>query len=151
MFQLNKVQTVGSVSEFLTGDYKIKHVERKINKKLVRVGVKVAITLVAGSLVCDFITPLSFAHAAAQEAVPVFVQEKVQQTILNAFNPLIDLVKALSYPIAGVMITGGALRYMIGQKEQGITTIQNTAIGYLLVQLSPLFLKLLVGIGESVV
>lgn len=150
MFQLNKVQTVGSVSEFLSGDFKLKKVERKINKKLVRVGFKVAITIVAGSLVCDFITPLSFAHAAAQEAVPVFVQEKVQQTILNAFNPLIDLVKALSYPIAGVMITGGALRYMIGQKEQGVTTIQNTAIGYLLVQLSPLFLKLLVGIGESV-
>jgi hypothetical protein len=148
---LNKVQTVGSVSEFLSGGYKIKNIERKINKKLVGIGVKVAITLVAGTLLCDFSMPLSLAHAAAQEAVPVFVQEKVQQTILNAFNPLIDLVKALSYPIAGVMITGGALRYMIGQKEQGITTIQNTAIGYLLVQLSPLFLKLLVGIGESVV
>ncbi|MNI98350.1 hypothetical protein D3C73_1571790 [compost metagenome] len=61
-----------------------------------------------------------------------------------------DLAISLSYPIAGVMIAGGCLFIMIGNREQGMKMLQNAAIGYILVQLSPMFLEMLVGIGGGV-
>jgi hypothetical protein len=82
----------------------------------------------------------------AAMAVPSVVKEK----ILHAFDPLIDLAIALSYPIAGVMIAGGCLFVMIGNREKGMQMLQNAAIGYILVQLSPMFLNLLVGVGGTV-
>jgi hypothetical protein len=48
------------------------------------------------------------------------------------------------------MIAGGCLFIMVGNRERGMQMLQNAAIGYILVQLSPLMLDLLVGIGQSV-
>jgi hypothetical protein len=39
---------------------------------------------------------------------------------------------------------------MCGNKEKGMTMIQTAAIGYILVQLAPLFMKILVGVGSAV-
>ncbi|SEC17942.1 hypothetical protein SAMN05443246_3239 [Paenibacillus sp. GP183] len=82
----------------------------------------------------------------AAMAVPGVVKEK----ILHAFDPLIDLAISLSYPIAGVMIAGGCLFVMTGNREKGMQMLQNAAIGYILVQLSPMLLNLLVGVGGTV-
>ncbi|MEI5905630.1 hypothetical protein WAK64_00940 [Bacillus spongiae] len=40
--------------------------------------------------------------------------------------------------------------FMINQKEKGISLIQNASIGYILVQLMPLMMQLLVGIENTV-
>lgn len=107
---------------------------------------KVAVTIVAGSILLDVTAPLSIVHAADPSTI-----EQVQDKILKAFDPLIKVIMTLSYPIAGVMLSWGALRFMLGQREQAINTIQNTAIGYIVVQMSPLLLKLLASIGGAVV
>lgn len=147
----NRVQTVGTVSDFTTGIYKVKKVERKVNKKLIKYGVRVAVTIIGGSLLLDLTMPMA-TPVMAQEAVPAAVDvEKIQSTIIKAFEPLIKVIISLSYPIAGVMLSWGALRFMLNQKEEAIRTIQNTALGYIIVQMSPLFLKLLVSIGGAVV
>ncbi len=89
-------------------------------------------------------------HAfAAPEAVPV-IGGAIKDKIIHSFDPLIDLIQALAFPIAGVMIAGGCLFIMVGNRERGMQMLQNAAIGYILVQLSPLMLDLLVGIGQSV-
>lgn len=154
MLRRNKIETVGTISEFMSGEYKIRKQVDSVNRKLVKTGMKIAVTYIAGSLVLDFVTPtLAMASGCEQvsSATPVFAgEEKLKQTIRTAFDPIIKLIMDLSYPIAGVMITAGSLRYMIGQREQGLNLIQNAAIGYILVQLSPLMLDLLVGIGGSV-
>lgn len=85
----------------------------------------------------------------AGDAMPV-ISGAVKSKILHAFDPLIDLFQSLSYPIAGVMIAAGCLFIMVGNRERGMQMLQNAAIGYILVQLSPMFLQLLVGVGESV-
>lgn len=84
--------------------------------------------------------------AFAQEAVPVAAMD----TIAHAFDPLIDLMVGLSLPIAGVMITGGALLIMIGQKDYGYKLMMNCSLGYVLVNLSPLFLSLLADVGKAI-
>jgi hypothetical protein len=87
----------------------------------------------------------------APAAVPAMAMAPALTTkILHAFDPLIDLIQSLSYPIAGVMIAGGCLFIMVGNREKGMQMLQNAAIGYILVQLSPMILSLLVGVGKSV-
>ena len=80
----------------------------------------------------------------------VAVPEATKQSILHAFDPLIDLMIDLALPIAGVMITGGALLIMIGQKDKGFSLIMNSALGYCLVNLTPLLLSLLESVGKAI-
>lgn len=85
----------------------------------------------------------------AEQSVPV-VANATKDNIIHAFDPLINLMIDLALPIAGVMLTGGALLIMIGQKEKGFTLIMNSSIGYVLVNLSPLFLSLLESVGKAI-
>jgi hypothetical protein len=102
----------------------------------------VPVTLLTG------MSPSAFAQNA-QAAIPA-MSAATKTKILHAFDPLIDLVQSLSYPIAGVMIACGCLFIMVGNRERGMQMLQNAAIGYILVQLSPMLLELLVGIGGSI-
>jgi hypothetical protein len=47
------------------------------------------------------------------EAVEV-VAQSTRDSIIHAFDPLLQLMIDLSLPIAGIMITGGCLLIMIG-------------------------------------
>lgn len=147
----NRVQTVGTVGEFLSGSYRYKKMEIKVNKKLIKWGIRVAVTVVAGSFLIDLTLPqIAFAHAVA----PVMASPTTHalgSAVNNALQPLIDVLMELARPIAGVMVTWGALRYMIGQKEAGLAGIQQAAVGYVLVMLSPLILKLITGVGASII
>lgn len=103
---------------------------------------------------------MDLASAFAIPPVPVATVGEISTTmavptsaktqVLHAFDPLIDLVQALAYPIAGVMIAAGCLFLMVGQKEKGMSMLQNAALGYILVQLSPMLLKILVGLGSGI-
>ena len=146
----NRVQTVGNVGEFLSGSYKYKKMELKVNKKLLKWGVRVAVTVVAGSFLIDLTIPqIAFAHAAVPVMSPT--SQALGSAVNKALQPLIDVLMELAKPIAGVMVTWGALRYMIGQKEAGLAGIQQAAVGYVLVMLSPLILNLITGVGASII
>lgn len=73
--------------------------------------------------------------------------------IAKALDPLIHFIKDLSYPIAGVMITGGFLFIMLGGslREKGVDMIKNAAVGYILVQMTPIFLKILLTLGATII
>lgn len=64
--------------------------------------------------------------------------------ILHAFDPLITLVQALAYPVAMVVVLGGALFIMIGNREKGFSMMSGAGLGYVLVQMTPLVLNILV-------
>lgn len=133
---MRKIKRVGTISEFMEP----KEV-RQFNKKFQPFGAKAAI--VAGTLSVT-LSPASLAGAAGiKETVETTAKEKISE----AFAPLIELVQGLSYPIAAVMLTGGAIMFMINQKDRGISMIQNASIGYILVQMMPMFLQILVGLA----
>jgi hypothetical protein len=73
----------------------------------------------------------------------------VTAKVVNAFAPLVELVKALSYPISLVMMLGGGLFVMIGNSERGFGMIQKAGLGYVLVQMLPMLMDLLVEIAKS--
>jgi hypothetical protein len=154
-----RVQTVGSISEFLAGDdlRVIKRTVKKFNKKADAHGLKASLTTLATGATAVSITNKFFSSTAyAAEAIPVmtmpgeYVKGAAKEKIVEAFMPLVDMIQALSYPVALVMLTGGALLFMINQKDKGIGLIQNASIGYILVQLMPMMMRLLVGIGNTV-
>jgi len=64
--------------------------------------------------------------------------------MVGAFDPLVSLIQALAYPIAMVVVLGGALFVMIGNKEKGFTMMQSAGLGYVLVQMTPMVLDILV-------
>ncbi|EMI10344.1 hypothetical protein [Anoxybacillus gonensis] len=128
-----KVQRVGTISEFLKGEQSIKRFKQN--------RIEAVLTIAGGTILLTF-TGVDFASAAT---VSGFVYEKAT----NAFMPLVELIKGLSYPIALVIMSGGALMLMIGNKEKGYSMIQNASIGYILVQMMPMLMKLLVEIAKA--
>jgi Type IV secretion system pilin len=133
----SKIQRVGTIREFLSGKQTIK----RFNRQAAKQGIKAALTVTGGTILLTF-TGIDFASAAT-------VSGMVHEKITNAFMPLVELVKGLSYPIALVIMSGGALMIMIGSKEKGYSMIQNASIGYILVQMMPLLMKLLVEIAKA--
>ncbi|WP_144559526.1 hypothetical protein [Shouchella miscanthi] len=150
-----RVKTVGSVSDFLNNrDCPPKPTKKRAASR--QLNIKVGTGLAAGA------TAIAISNAKAKsvyasatetmpmDAIPAWSPiDSAKETIVEAFMPLVDAIQALSYPIALVMLTGGALMFMINQKERGVGLIQNASIGYILVQLMPIFMNLLVGIGGA--
>ncbi len=92
-------------------------------------------------IVSNFGDP-TFAAAGAVNGV-------ITQKVVNAFDPLIQLVQALSYPVAMVCMLLGGIQVMIGHSERGLSAIQKAGGGFVLVQLLPTLLDLLVQITKS--
>jgi len=135
--------------DFMSGSYKKekKEVKNKVNvgKVVRRIGISIAIPLVMAKP--------AFA-ASNVEAVPASAKEWVgEQTIsalAHALDPLVDVLVALSFPIASVIIVGGCFFFMLGNSEKAWSTIQNAGLGYVLIQISPLILSVLKQIGNAV-
>lgn len=140
-----RVQTVGSIKQFMNPskkDLKVEDVLQAFNDTTIKAGL-------SGGIVVTLMNTGVKAFATPQ-AIPVAVNESIKNQIIHAFDPLINLVQVLSYPIGFVMISAGCLFIMCGNREKGMQMIQTASIGYILVQLAPLFMKILVGIGGAV-
>jgi hypothetical protein len=91
------------------------------------------------------------AAAAGPEAVTVLAPtDAMYDKMLHAFDPLIMLVQSLAYPVAMVVVLGGAIMVMINQKEKGFSMMQTAGLGYVLVQMTPLVLNILVDAMKAV-
>lgn len=73
----------------------------------------------------------------------------LQERIIGAFDPLIQLLQGLAYPVSFLMLTTGAILVMIGQKSRGLSMIKGAGIGYILLQLTPALMSILVDIGKE--
>jgi len=73
----------------------------------------------------------------------------VTDKLASALDPLFEVLMAVSFPIAGVIMLGGCFFFMLGNSEKAWTTIFNSALGYVLIQMSPLFLNVLREVGKA--
>lgn len=153
-----RIQTVGSITDFLdSGEMKnIKKAVKNFNKKNNNLIASIS-KLASGGIAVTVANTMLSKTASAAEAVPVFnmpgsdyLKGAAKEKIIEAFMPLVEMIQALAYPVALVMLTGGALMFMINQKDRGLNLIQNASIGYILVNLVPVFMNLLVGISGTV-
>lgn len=135
-------QEVYSVKEFM--NRKIGDVTKFEFKEEVRESLGV---LTAFSLIPLATKPfLSAKQVFAADAVPVNAinTTEMYDKMLHAFDPLIALIQALAYPVAMVVVLGGAIMVMINQKEKGFGMMQTAGLGYVLVQMTPMVLNILV-------
>lgn len=137
-----KTQTM-SVNEFMSGSYKKK--EKKRNWKGVRrIGTSIAVPLIMAKP----------AFAASPEAIPVgateYLGDKSLEILSHALDPLVDLMVALSFPISSVVVIGSCFFFMLGKSDRAWTGIQNGALGYVLIQIMPMLLKVLKEVGSAI-
>lgn len=141
-----------TIAEFMAGKHNETFMDRlreRITNERIERWVKTATGLTVPVTTGLLIGGTAFANPAAIPA-GASIGAGTTALILKAFDPLIQLITSLAYPIAGVMIAGGCLFIMIGSRDKGMDMLRNAAIGYILVQLSPLLLKILVGIGTGI-
>lgn len=72
------------------------------------------------------------------------------EVLATILDPVVDILIAISFPIASVIMIGACFWFMIGNSEKGWSMIMNAGLGYVLIQLSPLFLDILRTVGEAV-
>lgn len=75
----------------------------------------------------------------------------VADKIIRAFDPIIQLMQGVAYPIAFIMVATGILMVIAGQQHRGMKIIRSAAMGYLLMQLLPAMMLLLRDIGKAMV
>ena len=92
------------------------------------------------------------AATAATMLAPRVVQAAGVDTtdlIMRAFEPLISLVQGLAYPICFLMVSGGFLLIMTGNRTRGIDLIRWAGVGYIGLQFAPALMRVLVEVGEA--
>jgi hypothetical protein len=133
MIHLFKKTETMSIKEFMNREYEIK------NKNMVN---KIALS----SILPLAITTPAFAESDLSNVI----SSKLYEKVIHAFDPLVVLVQALSYPIGLTVMLGGGLFIMIGNREKGFSLIQQAGMGYILVQMLPLLMDLLVDISKAI-
>lgn len=149
-------------NDFMSGEYKAKEKEKK--KRRVRKATQIAATAILPVATCGAVGTLSFAMKAfaATNAVPAMAPVAVEvgakawaghhalSTLAHALDPVVDILVALSFPIASVVIVGSCFLFMFGNSEKAWTGIQNAGLGYVLIQVSPVILDVLKQVGSAV-
>jgi len=135
LFASKKIQTVGTVREFL-------------NPSSTASPKKDFVPLIAaGSALPLFLQTMpTFSFAAAKEASAESIKQDVSQKIITAFDPLTDLVGGLSYPLAFLAFSAAGIYWMLGNREKAVQMMQGASIGYIIVHLSPMLMRLLVSV-----
>jgi len=70
--------------------------------------------------------------------------------IATILDPIIQLLVAVSFPIASVIVICAFFLIMIGNQERAFDMIMKAGLGYILIQLSPMLLGILKTVGELV-
>lgn len=71
-------------------------------------------------------------------------------TFATIMDPILDILVALSLPVASVILVGSLFMIMLGMKEKAYGLMMNAGLGYVLIQMSPLLLKILEASGNAV-
>jgi hypothetical protein len=67
----------------------------------------------------------------------------------HILDPFVQILDVLPLPAALIAMLVSGYFFMFGRPEKVWTSIQNAGLGYILIQLSPLFIKVLEGVGKS--
>lgn len=95
--------------------------------------------------------PVNFDSSITTEMIPTgLIAESSLNMLANVLDPVIQILVAVSFPIASVIMIGACFFFMFGQSEKAWSTIMNSGLGYVLVQMSPLFLTVLREIGKAI-
>lgn len=152
-------------NEFMSGEYKVKENERKQkrNKKLMSLGMAAVLPIatcgtlgLAGLAIRTVSLPFYSPSVPAMAPVVVevgakeWVSQQTLSTLAHVLDPLVDIMVALSFPIASVIIVASCFFFMFDKSEKAWSMIMKAGLGYVLIQVSPLILSVLKQVGNAV-
>jgi hypothetical protein len=79
-----------------------------------------------------------------------WMSQQTLSTLAHVLDPLVDIMVALSFPIASVIIVGSCFFFMFDKSEKAWSMIMKAGLGYVLIQVSPLILDVLKQVGNAV-
>ena len=135
IFAMSKPKVI-PFSDFMDRSYREKNrLQGKTKKENI-----VTYSLLGLSALCVILDPLGGSVAMASG---------IEEKIIRAFDPIIELLQGISYPVAFVFITAGFLLIMTGQKSRGLQLMKYAGIGYLGMQLAPGLMAILAELGKE--
>jgi nitrate reductase NapE component len=148
--------------DFMSGEYKVE--DKKRRKQRVAKVTQLASAAVLPLATCGAVGTFGFAMKAfaATSSVPVgapvvievgakeWMSEQSLSALAHVLDPLVDIMVALSFPIASVIIVGSCFFFMFGKSEKAWDGIMKAGLGYVLIQVSPLILDVLKQVGTAV-
>ncbi|HZG16986.1 MAG TPA: hypothetical protein VE710_18500 [Candidatus Bathyarchaeia archaeon] len=140
-----KVETI-KFRDFMDGTWRLTEAKKTNVKKLTDSLVK------TGTMIPFALAPASFASAAENVTGTAshLIAGTTLQVLSHALDPIVQILVAVSLPVASIVMIGGCFFFMFGNSEKAWSTIQNAGLGYILVQLSPLFIKVLEQVGKAI-
>ena len=95
--------------------------------------------------------PETYTAMTVNAPIPTgYVADKSLEVLATILDPVIDILIAISFPIASVIMIGACFFFMIGNPERAWSMIMNAGLGYVLIQISPMFLDILRTVGEAI-
>jgi hypothetical protein len=94
--------------------------------------------LTVAGLTTAFVLRLNPAEASA-----------IAEKISGAFQPVIDLVQGVAYPVYFLLLTGGFLVIMTGNKSKGLHIIKWATLGFLGLQFVPVLAQIVVEVAKA--
>lgn len=137
MIFTEKVQTVGGIKDFLSAS-------------------PTKIKILSGSLAGLTVGTIATMVQPTPEAVPAMAMPMpilglgVADKIIHAFDPIVQLLQGLSYPVCFIMLSAGFLVIMTGNRAKGLNLIKWAAIGYVGMQFAPAIMAILVEVGKAI-
>jgi len=140
-----KIQTVGTISEFMNKNQAEETTIIKAQRKPNHIIVSAGANLLAASLTIPLLgTPLPVSAALTIPASGN-VKQEVATKVMSAFQPLIDLVCGFSYPLTFVTFAIAGVTW-IWNREKAISLMQGGMISFIAVQMTPLVMRLLTAV-----
>lgn len=79
----------------------------------------------------------------------IFASSSVSQKIIKCFDPLLDIISGIGYPVTNATLIVGCLMIITGRKKQGLEWIKWACVGYLGIQFMPFVLRILDMVGAE--
>ena len=159
--------------DFMSGEYKVKEKKRKEarkkqSKKVLEgaarlsagislplllpavVGAPIGIGVILGATKVFASSSVPVAPIAVEVTAKEWMGEQTLSMLGHVLDPVVDVLVALSFPVASVVIVGACFFFIFGNAEKAWSMIQNAGLGYVLIQVSPLILNVLKQVGNAV-
>ena len=106
-------------------------------------------SVLASTPIVEPITSTPIAVNAVAQPTGI-IGDTALSALTTVLDPIVDIMVAVSFPLASVIFVGSGFFFMLGQQERAWDMIFKCAMGYIFIQLSPLLLDILKNVGALV-
>lgn len=94
-----------------------------------------------------------FSHGfnGTPEVIPTgFIGDSAMAAFATIFDPIVEIIVAISLPLASVVVAAAGLLLILGNSDKAQSMIIKAGLGYVAVQLLPLFISIMKTMGKAV-